>query len=174
MQTRLVRYSVANEHWLLNCSVICKLRNGPPSPQSLCSSVIEHHSAESKGLKFDSSWGLRNFSLSHTRDKTKSIFFCSEMFQKAMVWFINCTLFSSLNQIILGNDSTRRSTFFVWETKTKEFHTSLKVTINLEVDESAWKQKHLWQAKLATAYFNPLLWYYFLKQYKVSRGKTAP
>ena len=56
----------------------------------------------------------------------------------------------------------------MWETKTKEFHTSLKVTINLEVDESAWKQKHLWQAKLATAYFNPLLWYYFLKQYKVS------
>ena len=130
IQTRLVRYSVANEHWLLNCSVICKLRNGPPSPQSLCSSVIEHHSAESKGLKFDSSWGLRNFSLSHARDKTKSIFLCSEMFQKAMVWFINCTLFSSLNQIILGNDSTRRSTFFVWETKKKEFHTSLKVTID--------------------------------------------
>ena len=62
----------------------------------------------------------------------------------------------------------------MWETKKKEFHTSLKVTINLEVDESPWKQKHLWQAKLATAYFNPLLWYYFLKQYKVSRGKTAP
>ena len=143
MKTRLVRYSAAIEHWLLNCSVICKLRNGPPSPQSLCSSVIEHHSAESKGLKFDSSWGLRIFSLSHARDKTKSIFLCSEMFQKAMVWFINCTLFSSLNQIILGNDSTGRSMFFVWETKTTEFHASLEVTIDLEVDESSWENQKI-------------------------------
>ena len=30
--------------------------------------------AESVGLRFDSSWGLRIFSLSHTRDKTKNIF----------------------------------------------------------------------------------------------------
>lgn len=30
------------------------------------------------------------------------------------------------NQIIMGNDTTGRSTFFVWETKTKEFYTSLK------------------------------------------------
>ncbi|XP_022782944.1 uncharacterized protein LOC111323778 [Stylophora pistillata] len=30
------------------------------------------------------------------------------------------------NQIILGNDTSGRSTFFVWETKTKEFYTSLK------------------------------------------------
>lgn len=30
------------------------------------------------------------------------------------------------NQIILGNDRTGRSTFFVWETNTKEFFTSLK------------------------------------------------
>ena len=33
-------------------------------------SVIEHRSAESEGLRFDSSWGLRIFSLSHTRQKT--------------------------------------------------------------------------------------------------------
>ena len=45
----------------------------------------------------------------------------------------------------------------MWETKTKEFHTSLKVTINLEVDVSSWKQKHLWQAKLATAYFTMVI-----------------
>ena len=33
--------------------------------------VREHRSAESEGLRFDSSWGLRIFSLSHARDKTK-------------------------------------------------------------------------------------------------------
>ena len=32
---------------------------------------LEHRSAESKGLRFDSSWGLRFFLLSHARDKTK-------------------------------------------------------------------------------------------------------
>ena len=32
---------------------------------------LEHRSAESKGLRFDSSWGLKFFSLSHARDKTK-------------------------------------------------------------------------------------------------------
>ena len=32
---------------------------------------LEHRSAESEGLRFDSSWGLRIFSLSHARDKTK-------------------------------------------------------------------------------------------------------
>ena len=32
---------------------------------------LEHRSAESEGLRFDFSWGLRIFSLSHTHDKTK-------------------------------------------------------------------------------------------------------
>ena len=34
---------------------------------------LEHRSAESEGLRFDSSWGLRNFSLFHARDKTENI-----------------------------------------------------------------------------------------------------
>ena len=34
----------------------------------------ENRSAESEGLRFDSSWGLRIFSSSHARDKTKKIF----------------------------------------------------------------------------------------------------
>ena len=34
----------------------------------------ENQSAESEGLRFDSSWELRIFSLSHTRDKTKTSF----------------------------------------------------------------------------------------------------
>ena len=33
----------------------------------LCGSVVEHRSAESDGLRFDSSWELRIFSLSHAR-----------------------------------------------------------------------------------------------------------
>ena len=41
---------------------------------SLCSSVVEHPSAESDGLRFDSSSGLRIFSLSHAREMTKNIF----------------------------------------------------------------------------------------------------
>ena len=40
----------------------------------LCGSVVGHRSAESEGLRFDSSWGLRIFSLSHARGKTKNIF----------------------------------------------------------------------------------------------------
>ena len=34
---------------------------------------LEHWSAESEGLRFDSSWGLQNFSLLHARDKKKNI-----------------------------------------------------------------------------------------------------
>ena len=55
-----------------------ELRNRPRSPWSLCSSVVEHRSAESEGLRFDSSWELRIFSLSHARDKTKKKTFSNE------------------------------------------------------------------------------------------------
>ena len=51
-----------------------ELRNRPRLLESLCDSVVEHRSKESEGLRFDSSWGLRIFSLSHARDKTKNIF----------------------------------------------------------------------------------------------------
>ena len=47
-----------------------QLHNRSRSLRSLCGSVIEHRSAESEGLRFDSSWGLRIFSLSHARQKT--------------------------------------------------------------------------------------------------------
>ena len=36
---------------------------------------LEHRSAESEGLRFDSSWGLRIFSSSRVRDKTKKTSF---------------------------------------------------------------------------------------------------
>ena len=35
---------------------------------------LEHRSAECEDLRFDFSWGLRIFSLSHARDKTKTSF----------------------------------------------------------------------------------------------------
>ena len=38
---------------------------------SLCGLVVEHRSVKTEGLRFHSSWGLRIFSLSHARDKTK-------------------------------------------------------------------------------------------------------
>ena len=41
---------------------------------SLYGSVVEHSSAESEGLRFDSLWGLRIFSFSHAREMTKNIF----------------------------------------------------------------------------------------------------
>ena len=34
----------------------------------------EHRSPEFEGMRFDSSWGIGIFSLSHARDKTKNIF----------------------------------------------------------------------------------------------------
>ena len=40
--------------------------------------MIEHRSAESDGLRFDSSRELRIFSLSHARDKTKKKTFSNE------------------------------------------------------------------------------------------------
>ena len=36
---------------------------------------LEHESTKSKGLRFDSSWGLRIFSLSHARNKMKKTIF---------------------------------------------------------------------------------------------------
>ena len=42
---------------------------------SLYGSVVEHQSAESEGLRFNSLMGLRIFSLSHTPDKKKNTSF---------------------------------------------------------------------------------------------------
>ena len=61
------------------------LRNAPSSPWSLCSSVLEHRSAESEGLRVDSSWGFRIFSLSHARDKTKNIFLDIEIVIRVII-----------------------------------------------------------------------------------------
>ena len=47
----------------------------PLSSVSLSGSEGEHQGMESEGLRFDSSWGLRLFTLSHTCDKMINIFF---------------------------------------------------------------------------------------------------
>ena len=55
-------------------------RNRPRSPSSLCESVVEHRSAETEGLRCDSSWGLSIFSLSHARGKMKKdLYFFTEL-----------------------------------------------------------------------------------------------
>ena len=60
-------------------------------------SVVEHWNAESEGLRFDSSWGLRNFSLSHARDKTKNILLY--FFTKLRTYHLS--LFLSTESILL-------------------------------------------------------------------------
>ena len=64
--------------WSQPCAgrVLYELRNRLRSPQSLCGSEVEHRSADSAGLKFDSVWGLRFSSLSRAREKTKNVFLC--------------------------------------------------------------------------------------------------
>ena len=47
----------------------------PLSSLSLSGSEGEHQGMESEGLRFDSSWGHRLFTLSHACDKMKNIFF---------------------------------------------------------------------------------------------------
>ena len=51
-----------------------ELHNRPSSLWHLHGSVVERWNAESECLRFDSSWGLRIFSLSLACDKTKNIF----------------------------------------------------------------------------------------------------
>ena len=55
-------------------STIKKLKLNFNSRIGLFRYIDKDRSAESEGLRCDSSWGLRIFSLSHARDKTKNIF----------------------------------------------------------------------------------------------------
>ena len=54
------------EHDTINIADSSSIRDA-----SLCGLVVEHRSAKTEGLRFHSSLGLRIFSLSHARDKTK-------------------------------------------------------------------------------------------------------
>ena len=91
--------------------VIHEIRKGPCSPQSVCGLVVEHRSTESERLRFDSSWGLRIFSLSHARDKTVkhlSLFFFFLVNACIMVDVCTCTVERLFGlQFLCGNDTTR-------------------------------------------------------------------
>ena len=43
------------------------------SPQSLCNPVVEHWNMDSKGRRYNSSWGLKIFCLSHVQTKKKHL-----------------------------------------------------------------------------------------------------
>ena len=67
-----------------------ELRNRPRSPWGLCGSVVEHRSAESRGLRFDSSWGLRIFSFvprSWQDEKNIFLYFFTELKTEHLSYF---------------------------------------------------------------------------------------
>ena len=66
--------------------VLCELRNRPRSPYSLCVSVVEHRSAESEGLRVDSSGGLR-------------IFLCPTLVTRRKTSFFSCHVYSGSKDI---------------------------------------------------------------------------
>ena len=79
--------------------------------REVCFSVVEHRSAESKGLRFVSSWRLRIFSISHARDKTANIFlyFFTEIktytlsYSIYMQFFISCLGLATFFQFDIVN-----------------------------------------------------------------------
>ena len=64
----------------------------PRSPYSLRGSVVEQRSAESEDLRFDFSWGLWIFSLSHTRKISFTISLPSSKLTIFLSLFTNMTL----------------------------------------------------------------------------------
>ena len=69
--------------------MLYELCNRPHSLWSLCGSVVEHRSTAFKGLRFNSSWELRMFCLSHTCDKIKKtsffIYLASSKFTTSLI-----------------------------------------------------------------------------------------
>ena len=61
-----------------------------PAHHNLCGSGVEHQSSESEGLRFDSSWGLRVFPLSHACDKMKKyLSLCIDLVRRNYILVIN-------------------------------------------------------------------------------------
>ena len=91
-----------------------QLRDRPRSLWSLCGSVVEHWSVESKGPRFHSSRGLRIFSLSHACDKTKKGSLCRNNSCQAydnIHWYH--TRFSS-TQWTINSSCTQKEVLFQW------------------------------------------------------------
>ena len=64
------------------------LHNGPCSPQGLCSSVVEHQSVESGGLRFDSSWDSEFF-ISPTLVTRRKTCFSISLLNSKLTIFLN-------------------------------------------------------------------------------------
>ena len=56
--------------------------------------MVEYRSAEFESLRFDSSWDLRIYSLSHARDKTKNIFL--HFFTKLKTYHLSYSFYKGL------------------------------------------------------------------------------
>ena len=73
--------------------------------------MAEHRSTELEGLRFDSSWGLRFFSLSHAHDKTKNIFLYTDNMLRERLRLETYLLVLSLmaNDITITRNSNTRN-----------------------------------------------------------------
>ena len=72
--------------------VIYKLRDRPRSPWGLCGSVVQHRSAESEGLRFDSSWGL-----------------CSTLVKRRKKFLLSFNYYCSSHRLRTNNGMGRKS-----------------------------------------------------------------
>ena len=70
------------------------------SPWSLCGSVVEHRRAESEGLKFDSSWGLRSFLCPTLVTRLKSSSFLNRAQNLPSLLFLANCLFMKLQLFV--------------------------------------------------------------------------
>ena len=75
--------------------------------------AVEHRSAESKGLRFESSWGLTIVSLSQARGKTKNIFlyftelktyYIPHSIYFRIIWTFESCLYSRINNCNILNN----------------------------------------------------------------------
>ena len=69
--------------------------------QSLCGSVVEHQSMESKASRLNYLWVLRIFSLSHACGKTKSIFLY--FFTELKTYHLSYSMFPTLCEKCVGS-----------------------------------------------------------------------
>ena len=69
------------------------ISNGPCSPWSVCGLVVEHQSAESKGLRFNSSLGLMRWFLWWDKKKSSSI---SLLTLKLILFYLQNIMISTL------------------------------------------------------------------------------
>ena len=92
------------------------LRNAPSSPWSICSSMVEHRSAESEGLRVDSSWGLRVFFFVPRSWQDENIFLAIKIVIRVIIRVMEknnfpawCEIKNRLKKTIMGHRDKFRS-----------------------------------------------------------------